>query len=118
MILYKCICNYYYTEVIPTTDIHVGEWTVTIEPTVNSEGEKTRVCTLCGANEKKSIAKIEVPVLDIQNYNVSISSAEYIKYIRYAYGEYSTGSEIKHVKSSDNLEASIRPIPSSVLVHS
>lgn len=96
MILYKCHCNYYYTEIIPTTGIHVGEWEVTVEPTVNSEGEKTRVCTLCGANEKKSIAKIEVPVLDIQNYNVSISSAEYIKYIRYAYGEYSTSSEIKN----------------------
>ncbi|MBE6687479.1 MAG: leucine-rich repeat domain-containing protein [Ruminococcaceae bacterium] len=96
MILYKCHCNYYYTEIIPTTGIHVGEWEVTVEPTVNSEGEKTRVCTLCGANEKKSIAKIEVPVLDIQNYNVSISSAEYIKYIRYAYGEYSTSAEIKN----------------------
>ncbi|MBR5514839.1 MAG: leucine-rich repeat protein, partial [Clostridia bacterium] len=94
-----CICrsclNYTYEDV-PVSSEHSGEWVITVEPTVNSEGEKTRVCTLCGVTETQAVAKIEIPVIDVNNYIVSITSADYIKYIRYAYGEYSSSAEIKN----------------------
>lgn len=94
-----CICkgclNYTY-EYIPVSSEHSGEWKVTVEPTVDSEGEKTRVCELCGVFETEAVAKIEIPILDTDNYTVSVTSADYIKYIRYAYGQYNSSAEIKN----------------------
>jgi len=94
-----CICkgclNYTYED-IPVSSEHSGEWKVTVEPTVYSEGEKTRVCELCGVTEIQTIVKIDIPVLDADNYTVSVTSADYIKYIRYAYGQYNSSAEIKN----------------------
>lgn len=89
-------CKAYTYEDIPLSEEHSGEWTVTLAPTVNTEGEKARVCSLCGITETEAIAIIEIPVLEVNNYIVSITSAEYIKYISYAYGRYTSYHEIKN----------------------
>lgn len=38
-----------------------GEWTTATEPTVEAEGVKERVCSVCGEKETKSIEKLPAP---------------------------------------------------------
>ena len=44
---------------LPANGHSYGEWTVTKEATVEAEGEEKRVCSACGEEETRSIAKLE-----------------------------------------------------------
>jgi len=104
--IYMCPdCRYYYSASIPVTD-HVGEWIVTIEPTTQTEGEKTFTCTVCGHTETDVVPTIGDPVMSTNNYDVSLTGAEYIKYVRYALGDYNSASEIKNAEGCVTLNAS------------
>lgn len=63
---YSC-ANCDYTEVdatVPATGEHTyGDWKVTTEATTEAEGVETRTCSGCGAEETRSIAKLD-PVVE------------------------------------------------------
>ena len=44
---------------LPATGHSYGEWTVSKEATTEAEGEEKRVCSGCGEEETRSIAKLE-----------------------------------------------------------
>jgi hypothetical protein len=44
---------------LPATGHSYGEWTVSKEATTEAEGEEKRVCSGCGDEETRSIAKLE-----------------------------------------------------------
>ncbi len=40
---------------IPVTDHTYGDWTVTVQPTPTSEGERVRYCTVCKAEQRETL---------------------------------------------------------------
>ncbi len=48
-----------------------GEWTTRVEPTISTEGEKCRTCTVCGYEDTQSIEKITYTVTWL-NYDDSV----------------------------------------------
>jgi len=99
-------------EVIPAKGHSFGEWYTTVEPTEEVEGEERRDCANCDAYETKVLPKLEVelpedaPVLTAKNYNVMLTKADTLTYIRYAKGIYTTGSDIKNAPDCVTLGAS------------
>ena len=49
-------------ETIPASGHDFGDWTVTKEAGIGSEGEETRICTRCGETETRTIPAKEFPV--------------------------------------------------------
>ena len=50
-------------KVIPKTNDHkFGNWIITKQPTVNSEGTKTRTCSVCGKKETATVPKINASI--------------------------------------------------------
>ncbi|MBE6573962.1 MAG: hypothetical protein E7652_06170 [Ruminococcaceae bacterium] len=48
LVLYVCsLCRDFYTETVSKTE-HIGEWIVTVKPTVTEDGKKILKCTVCG----------------------------------------------------------------------
>lgn len=57
--LHECSCGKSYKDKTVSKKGHsFGEWSVTKQATVSSEGEKTRKCSVCGAAETEKIAKL------------------------------------------------------------
>lgn len=57
--LHECSCGKSYKDKTVSKKGHsFGEWSVTKQATVSSEGEKTRKCSVCGAVETEKIAKL------------------------------------------------------------
>lgn len=57
--LHECSCGKSYKDKNVSKKGHsFGEWSVTKQATVSSEGEKTRKCSVCGAAETEKIAKL------------------------------------------------------------
>lgn len=67
-ITYTCECEDTYSEVIEALGHTWGEWSVTKEATTTAEGEKTRVCSVCGASENEVIPMVEVEVNETFEY--------------------------------------------------
>ena len=66
----KCSrCDYSSYEEISALGHDWGEWTITVEPTETSFGEKKRACTVCGNEETQEIDPIKLPFV------VSVSDA-------------------------------------------
>ena len=105
LMLYKCTCSSYYTEVIPLKE-HSGEWIITKAPTTTSEGERTKTCNVCGNTETEAIPMLLPPALTVNNYDILVSNADDVKYIRYASGEYTTASQIKNAAGCVTLNQS------------
>lgn len=58
--VYTCkLCGYSYSETIPATGHSWGEWILTKAPTAATEGEETRVCSVCQAEETRTVAKLD-----------------------------------------------------------
>jgi len=99
------LCKDFYIDVIPAVE-HSGEWIVSAEPTTQTEGIKTFTCIVCGYTETEVIPALGVPEISVNNYDVFVTCADYITYIRYAKGEYTTASEIKNAEGCVTLNAS------------
>ncbi len=89
-----------------------GAWTETKAPTYEEAGEEIRVCEICSATQSREIpAKdlvIGVPaVTAVNNYTVTISEMVGVKEVRFAIGEYTTGSEVKDAQGSLTLSESL-----------
>jgi len=109
VITYTCSCGDSYTDTIPALGHAWLEWVVTTEPTTTTVGVERRECRRgCGSFESREIPMLEVsePEITVSDYDISISMAENISYIRYALGEYSTASEIKNAAGCVTLNAS------------
>ncbi len=52
-------CDYSTYKEIPAKGHNYGEWKVEVEPTTDSEGFKTRTCSICGEKETEVIPKLE-----------------------------------------------------------
>ncbi len=64
---HTCSCGASYTDQETSATGHSwGGWTTTKEPTTSAEGQQTRTCSVCGATENQSIAKLPAPALDLQ----------------------------------------------------
>ncbi|MBE6687260.1 MAG: CHAP domain-containing protein [Ruminococcaceae bacterium] len=88
-----------------------GAWYTSVEPTVATKGEERRDCSVCGVYETNELPMLEntdtVPnVTTNGSYDVMVSCASDISYIRYAKGEYSTSSAIKNAADCVTLNAS------------
>lgn len=86
-----------------------GGWTVTKEATAEEAGEEAKLCTKCGEPlETREIPKLiaKAPEIGVFNYDVTITMADEISYIRYALGEYNTAGEIKNADDCVTLNAS------------
>ena len=60
---YTCSCGEFYKgDYVVSTGHSYGEWIVVKEATTNSEGKKTRTCSLCGEVETHKIPKIDQPI--------------------------------------------------------
>ena len=55
---YTCSCGNSYTETVSAKGHNYGEWIVTVEPTINSSGEKVRHCTACGNSQTQVINRL------------------------------------------------------------
>jgi len=88
----------------PTAKEHTwSEWIVTVEPTVNSEGEQIRFCYLCDVGESEILPVLHnpnKPVITVDNFTVTITNAEAIKDMRYAPGVYTTTTEIRNAEGN------------------
>ena len=59
VLTYTCSCGDSYTESIPKLTTHTfGNWTTTKAATCTTDGTQTRMCSVCGKTETKTIAKI------------------------------------------------------------
>ncbi|MBE6687597.1 MAG: carbohydrate-binding domain-containing protein, partial [Ruminococcaceae bacterium] len=89
-----------------------GEWYTTLEPTAETVGEQRRDCINCDAYETNELPIVEEtepsvkPEISVDGYDVSVSCASDITYIRYAKGVYTTGSDIKNAPDCVTLGAS------------
>ena len=54
-----------------------GTWKQTKAPTIDAEGEETRSCSRCGSKETRSIAKLLMPKVNIQNFTTSSKAYDY-----------------------------------------
>ena len=52
-------CSESKKEIIPALGHSFGAWTVSVEPTTEKEGTEVRKCKTCGAEEKRSIKKLD-----------------------------------------------------------
>ncbi len=84
-----------------------GEWTETKEPTSDTYGEETRYCSVCGDSETRETPMIGTPEILVDNYDVSITNADKISFIRYASGVHTTSSSIKNAEDCVNIDASV-----------
>ena len=71
-----------------------GEWKVVKEPTVVLEGEKKRVCTVCGISNIASIEKLEGNTIINEDTGISLVYP-YESYERYDIDELSLKAEVK-----------------------
>ena len=63
--IYECSCGSSYTDDYASATGHSwGEWTTTREPTSSAEGEKSRVCSVCGGTETSAIEKLPAEQID------------------------------------------------------
>ncbi len=70
-------CGEPYTETIPATGHSFGDWTQTKAPTVYTDGEDQRTCSMCGAKETQSIQKLPMPKVVIQHFVASSKTYDY-----------------------------------------
>ena len=66
-----------YTEAIPATGHAFGSWTQTKAPTVYAEGAQTQTCANCGEKNTRSIPKLPMPKVVIQNFTASSKAYDY-----------------------------------------
>ena len=59
ILTYSCFCGETKTEEIPMISHTYGDWTITKQATVYEEGEKQRVCIVCGNIQKEIIPKLQ-----------------------------------------------------------
>lgn len=74
------VCNEkYHRTVIPPTGKHICEdWTVTLKPTTQAEGEKESVCSVCHSTVTEKIPKLEISELQptVNNNSALVVDAE------------------------------------------
>ncbi len=94
-------------EVVEEIHVHTwGDWYVETEPTYDTVGTERRDCTSCDGYETKDIPVLpRVPVLTLDGYDIRITLAEDMTYIRYAPGTYTTSSDIKNAPGCVTLDA-------------
>lgn len=70
---YTCaMCDYSYVDDETDAAGHTfGAWTQIKAPDIDAEGAEKRVCSVCGAEETRAIAKLPVPEIAIENYTAS-----------------------------------------------
>lgn len=74
--LHKCSCGKTYKDNIVAKKGHTfGDWAVTKQATTAAEGQRQRVCTVCGAKETEKIAKLAV------SYNKTAEQAEILRLV-------------------------------------
>ena len=87
-----CTENGSYDEVVYCKDCHIeisrehktitatghsyGEWTVTKEPTCTEKGEEHRVCSVCGHEETREVAKLDCSQLFVDSVNAINTSSD------------------------------------------
>ncbi|MBE6686927.1 MAG: hypothetical protein E7591_06805 [Ruminococcaceae bacterium] len=109
---YKCsACGHSYKGNETAAKGHsFGAWYTSVEPTATTKGEERRDCSVCGAYEINELPMLEntdtVPNVTTSGYDVMVSCAGDISYIRYAKGEYTTSSAIKNAPDCVTLNAS------------
>ena len=94
-------------EVVEEIHVHTwGDWYVALEPTYDSVGTERRDCTSCDGYETRDISALpRVPVLSLDGYDIRITLAEDMTYIRYASGTLTTSSDIKNAPDCVTLDA-------------
>ena len=74
--LHKCSCGKTYKDNIVAKKGHTfGDWAVTKQATTAAEGQRQRVCTVCGAKETEKIAKLAA------SYNQTAEQAEILRLV-------------------------------------
>ena len=74
--LHKCSCGKTYKDNIVAKKGHTfGDWAVTKQATTAAEGQRQRVCTVCGAKETEKIAKLAV------SYNQTAEQTEILRLV-------------------------------------
>ncbi len=85
-----------------------GDWTETKAPTTTEVGIETRTCTVCGTTETQDVPMLsaDAPIITgVDNYTVTLNGINNIKEIRFAIGNYTTGSEIKAAEQNVTMDA-------------
>ncbi len=61
--LYSCACgDAYQTNVVSAKGHSFGEWEIVLDATSEAEGEKEKICTVCGSKSTEAIPKLGAPV--------------------------------------------------------
>lgn len=76
---YTCsVCGDYYTSDETTATGHsFGAWTQTKTATVYAEGEEQQTCSMCGTKNTRTIPKLPMPKVNIQNFTTSSKTYDY-----------------------------------------
>ena len=94
--VYKCSCgDSYQSDEVPATGHSWGDWVVTIEPTVEAEGRRTKTCSVCGMTESQDIPKLDPPPTTPStpvSLNMRDVEAAVLKYINQFRNEQGAGS--------------------------
>ena len=92
------------TEISVTGQHTYGEWIITQEATVDSEGKKERVCTICGTKEYETITKSMNSVSDKANLSETVDSEKKI----YKKGmEFSDGNNEYKIKTKNGKKGTV-----------
>ena len=98
--VYKCSCgDSYQSDEVPATGHSWGDWVVTIEPTVEAEGRRTKTCSVCGMTESQDIPKLDPPPTTPStpvSLNMRDVEAAVLKYINQFRNEQGNGSMVVH----------------------
>ena len=54
-IVYTCTCGHSYTETLPSTGHHFGQWTQSQAPSCTADGQQKRTCGNCGLTETQAV---------------------------------------------------------------
>ncbi len=84
-----------------------GEFTETKAPTSDTYGEEMAYCLVCGGEVYRDIPMIGTPEISVDNYDVSISWADNINFIRYAKGVHTTAASIKNAEDCVNINEKV-----------
>ena len=57
---YLCMCGESYVEFTDATGHNWGQWDVIKRPTVEAEGQQSRVCSECSKSESESLPKVDI----------------------------------------------------------
>ncbi|MBE6708019.1 MAG: hypothetical protein E7578_02100 [Ruminococcaceae bacterium] len=92
---YECFRGYE-TETIPATGIHTpGDWATVSEPTVTTEGLRTKSCTVCNTVLESEV----IPMIAVDNGSVTVTSEYDTVMVGQTFDVYVSVSDCEPVKS-------------------